>query len=183
MGKLFFCLEIASGIVVLLFFPIYLGTDAHYDVNRRKLAFAVNAYRIFPLVGGYIATYSGGLALHISNKKAIVIPYAKVDSQRKKFSFLQTFRVKSFILTTESGAEYLYFAALAHAALRTLFFIKGGEKEGVENNLWLTDGDVLRVSLHCVLSFNLYILLKNFILFCKEKLKRLWQKKRKKSTV
>ncbi len=183
MGKLFFYLGIALGGALLLFFPISLETDAHYDVNRRKLAFSVNAYKRIPLIGGYIATYVGGLALHISKKKAILIPYAKVDSERKKFSFVKTFTVKSFILTTESGAEYLFLAAMAHSVLRTIFFIKGGEKEGVENNLWLTDGDVLRISLRCELSFTLYILLKHFIVFCKEKIKTIWQKKRKKSTV
>ncbi len=167
----------------MLFFPIYLETDVHYDMNRRKFAFAVYAYKCIPIIGGYVATYSGGFAVHVSKKKAILIPYNRVNSERKKFSFIKTFRVKSFILTTEVGAEYLVLTAIVHSLLRMLFFITGGEKEGVENNLWLTDGDILRISLNSLVYFNLFILLKNFITFCKEKIRILCQKKRKKLTV
>ncbi len=183
MGKFFFVsLWVLVGLAVALFFPIYLETDAHYDMNRRKLAFAVYAYKILPIFGGYLATYTGGLAVHISKKKAILIPYSKVNNERKKFSFFKTFRLKSFILTTESGAEYLFLTAIAQIALRTLFFITGGEKKGVKNNLWLTDGDVLRISLNSVFYFNLFILVKSFLKFCKEKIKELCRKKIKKST-
>lgn len=166
MGRLFFFVLI---VFAVLFFPIYLETDAYYDLNRKKLGFAVYAYKALPIVGGYVSTYRGGIALHISEKKAILIPYKQMDSERKKFSFFKSFRLKSFNLTTESGAEYLFITALAHALLRTLFFIKGGKKEGIENNLWLTDGDVLRISLNALFYFNLYIILKTFFKFCKEK--------------
>ncbi len=182
MGRLFFY-TLPLGILVLLFFPIYLETDAHYDVNRRKFAFAVYAYKVVRIIGGYVATYTGGLAVHVSKKKAILIPYSKMNSERKKFSFVKTFRLKSFRLTTESGAEYLPLTAVAHSALRSYFFINGGEKEGIENNLWLTDGDTLRISLNTLVYFNLFILLKNFIKFCKEKIRILWQKRTKKSTL
>ncbi len=177
MGRLLFLLWILVGVAVLLFFPIYLETDAHYDVNRRKFAFAVYAYKKIPIIGGYVATYEGGLAMHVSKKKAVLIPYRQLNSERKKFSFVKTFRLKSFILTTETGAEYLPLTAVAHTVLRTVFFINKGEKERIENNVWLTDGDVLRLSLNCLIYFNLFILLKNFIKFCKEKLIVLWQKK------
>ncbi len=183
MGRLFFYLLPIFLLLALLFFPIYVEADAHYDMNRRKFAFAVYAYKFFPIIGGYVATYSGGLALHVSKKKAILIPYSKVNNERKKFSFVKTFRLKSFRLTTESGAEYLPLTAAAHSMLRTYFFILGGEKEGIENNLWLTDGDVLRISLNCLLYFNLFILLKNLLKFCKEKIRILWQKKTQKSTL
>ncbi len=182
MGRLFFLSCILLGIATILFFPIYLETDAHYDINRRKFAFAVYAYKRIPLVGGYVATYTGGLAVHVSEKKAILVPYSKLNNERKRFSFLKTFRLKSFILTTESGADYLPLTAIAHGVLRTLFFIRGGNKKGVENNLWLTDGDTLRISLNCLVYFNLFILLKNFIKFCKEKMIILCRKKIKKST-
>ncbi len=182
MGRLFFYALALIGILALLFFPVYLETDAHYDMNRRKFAFAVYAYKIIRVIGGYAATYPGGIALHVSKKRAILIPYSQMDSERKKFSFIKTFRLKSFRLTTEAGAEYLPLTAVAHSALRITFFIKGGKKEGIENNLWLTDGDVLRISLNVLIYFNLFILLKNFIKFCKEKMQILWQKRTKKLT-
>ncbi len=176
MGK-FFLFLIPVLLVGLLIFPVFLETNIHYDMNRRKFAFSVYVYKKIPVIGGYVATYTGGLALHVSKTKAILLPYSKMNTQRKKFSILKTFRVKEFQLTTECGAEYLPLIAVSHTVLRTLFFIKGGEKEGIENNLWLTDGDVLRFSLRCSLYFNLFILLKSFIKFCKEKIEIIWKKK------
>ncbi len=166
-----------SALIFLLFFPIVISTDAHLDINHKKLAFSVYFYRLFQIIGGYIAPYQGGVALHISDNKAILLPYGQMNSERKRFSFLKTFRLSSFSLTTETGVEYLFPVALGHVILRTYFFARGGKKEKSENNLWLTDGDVLRISASIGLSFNLYVLLRNFIIFLKEKLKILWQKK------
>ena len=157
-------------VLAILFFPIYLETYAHYDMNRRKFGFALYAYKKIPVLGGYIGTYPGGIALHTGKERAILIPFNKMNSKRKKFSIVKTFRLKKFILTTESGAEYLFITAITHSVLRLLFFIKDGEKEGIENNLWLTDGDVLRISFHSLLYFNIFILLKSFLKFCKEKI-------------
>ena len=135
------------------------------------------------LIGGYATTYKGGVALHISPKKAVLIPYKEMDKERKKFSFFKTLRLISFTLTTETGAEYLFPVALAQVALRIYFFAIGGNKEDIENNLWLTDGDVLRVSSYGVFFFNLFILLVNFLKFLKEKIIILCRKKKKKSII
>lgn len=176
-------LLILLSVAFLLFFPIILESDTHCDVNRKKFGFAVFAFTKIKIVGGYITTYQGGIALHVAKKKAILIPYRQMNSERKKFSFMRTFRLVSFRLTTETGAEYLLPIALAHTALRAYFFASGGEKDKIENNLWLTDGDTLRVSLNFVVFFNLYILLKNFLKFIREKIKILWRRKKKQSAV
>ncbi len=183
MGKPFFYAVITVvGIFALLFFPIYLQTDGHYDMNRRKFAFGLYLYGRLRLFGGYVGVYRGGIALHVSEKKAFLVPYNKMNSERKRFSFMRTFRLVSCVLTTETGAEYLLPMSYAHVFLRTYFFTIGGEKEHIENNIWLTDGDVLRVSASVTLRFNLFLILKNLIKFLKEKIK-LWRKKKEKSTV
>lgn len=182
MGGLFFFAAVLLGVAAILFFPIYVETDAHYDMNRRKLTFGVYAYKFLRVAGGYIATYTGGLAVHLSEKKASLIPYAQLNSERKRFSIMRTFKLKSLKLTTETGVEYLMPIALAHTVIRTYFHIKGGEKESIRNNLWLTDGDILRVSLQFTVYFNLFILLKNLFKALKEKMKVLCQTKMKSST-
>ena len=182
MGRLFLFVAVFAFTLIFLFFPIFLHTNAHYDLNKRKFGFSIYFYKLIKLVGGYIATYQGGFAIHLSQTKAVVVPYAQLNNERKRFSFMRTFRLKSFVLTTETGAEYLLPIAVAHSALRTYFFIRGGKKENVENNLLLTDGDILRVSLQCVLFFNIYILLCALLKFFKEKIKILWRKKMKKLT-
>ena len=106
-----------------------------------------------------------------------------MNSERKRFSFMRTFRLISCVFTTETGAEYLLPISYAHMILRTYFFVIGGNKEGIENNVWLTDGDVLRISASIILRFNLFLILKNVIKFLKEKIKHLWRKKKEKSVV
>ena len=174
MGRFFlYAVAILAGLLFILFTPIVFETDIHFDVNRKKFIFVLYLYGKLKLIGGYAETYQGGIALHISERKAILMPYKEMDAERKRFSFVKTFMPLAFTLTTESGAEYLLPVALAHAILRTYFFVVGGEKERIENNLWLTDGDVLRVSLHSVLFFNVYILLCNLFKFLKGKVSNL----------
>lgn len=170
------------GLASLLFFPIFLEVDVHYDMNRKKLGFVLYAYKVIKLIGGYVTTYPGGIALHVSPKKAILKPYSGMDSERKRFSFTKAFRLVSFSLTTETGAEYLLPVSIAHTVLRAVFFAVGGERKNIENNLWMTDGDELKISMNLVAFFNLFILLCAFLKFLKEKIKSLWQKKTKKST-
>lgn len=184
MDRLFFIVIVTSlSVAVLLFFPIYIKTDMHYDMNGRKFGFYISAYGVIKLLGGYIATYQGGLAVHVSDKKAILIPYSDLNNERKRFSVIRTFRLKTLNLTVETGAEYLIGISFFQSLFRIIFFVLGGKKEKIENNLWLTDGDVLRVSIDFTVRLNVYILLKNLIKYLKARWKELWLKKIKKSTI
>ena len=169
--------------IIQLFLPIFLKTAVHYDMNRRKFCFAIYIFGFLRVFGGYIATYKGGLAIHISDKKAILLPYSQIEKERKRYSFVRTFHLYAVALTTETGAEYILPISIIHALVRTYFFAIGGKKEKIENNLWLMDGDALRVSLNITVWFNMFMLIKELLKFLKEKLKLLWQKKIKKSTV
>ena len=184
MDRLFFIfLAVGISIFVLLFFPIDLKADGHYDMNGRKLAFSIAIYRFFRVLGGYIATYPGGLAMHLSPKKAVLIPYKDLNNERKRFSIMRTFRLRRLQITMETGAEYLLPCAAVQAVFRLIFFMLGGEKEKIENNLWLTDGDSLRITMNVSVRFNLFIILRRLIITIKEQIKDLWQKKIKKLTV
>ena len=154
---------------VQLFLPIPLRVDVYYDMYRRKLSFSIYLFKFLRIFGGYIATYKGGFAIHISNKKAIILPYSKLNSERKRFSFVRTFHVKSLTQTTETGAEYLLPIALTHIGIRAYYLMLGAKKDNLEQNLWLTDGDVLRESISLVVHFSIFMLLKQFFRFCKEK--------------
>ena len=130
-----------------------------------------------------MTSYPGGIAIHNSSKNAILKPYSQLDSDRKRFSFIRSFRLSSFILTTETGAEYLFLVAIVQILLRCIFFVNGGTKEKVENNVWLTDGDELRISLNFIAYFNIFLLIKELVKFLRGKISLLWQKKMKSSIV
>lgn len=183
MGRSFFFAGIVGIVVIfLLFVPMTLKFVAHYDMNRKKFCFVVYLFSFIKIIGGYIATYKGGFAIHISKKKAIVLPYSQVNTERKRFSFVNTFKMHSLDITTETGAEYLLPISAAHVISRIFFYTKGGKREKIENNLWLLDGDVLRISCTLIMKFTMFIIIKNIVLFIKEKIKNIWQKKMKKST-
>ena len=149
MGRSFFILLIIFlSIIILLFTPILFQTNLHIDLTRQKCAFSLYLYKKIRLLGGYVTTYPGGIALHLSQKKARLLRYKDMNNERKKFSIIKTFHLDEVTLTTETGADYLIAASLIQAGLRIYFFAKGGEKEKIENNLWLTDGDVLRISIN-----------------------------------
>ncbi len=184
MGRLFLrLLLIIIGVIATFFFPFYIQMDAHYDVNRKKLGFSASLFGFIKLVGGYIGTYKGGISLHLTKKRAVLVAYNKINSERKRFSFMKTFRLVSLKQTVETGAEYLFLSTIVQTTIKAIFVARRGKKEAFYSNLWLNDGDLLRISVNAVLYFNLFILIKNFIKFIKEKLAILWQKKTKKSTV
>ena len=161
MDRFFFIsLLISLSILALLFFPIYVKMDGHYDMNGRKLAFSIALYRFIRILGGYIATYKGGLAMHISPQKAILLPYKDLERERKHFSIMRSFRLKEINITTETGPEYLLWSAAMQTAFRGAFLLLGGNKEKMENNLWLTDGDILRLTMNFTIRLNVFILLR-----------------------
>ena len=182
MGRLFlYAVIIVVCIALFLFFPFVFETDIHYDVNGKKLGFAVYFYGILKIIGGYISTYSGGIAFHISQKKVLLEKYSDIERERKRFSFVKSFKLIGLNITTETGAEYLLPLGIMHSLSRIYFFIIGGKKENIENNLWLTDGDILRISSKVTVYFNLYILLVELLKFIKEKSTTIWKRKKKKS--
>ena len=183
MDRVLFLVIIILSIFILLFFPIYLDTNLHYDMNRRKLGFGIYGYNFLKIIGGYIATYPGGLALHVSDKKAILVPYRQLKEEQKRFSFIRTFHLKKLSITTETSAEYLMPIFFAQTIARVYFLALYQDINKIKTNFWLKNGDVLLISIHCTFAFNLFMLLKNLLLFIKEKIKLLWLKNIKKSTI
>ncbi len=120
--------------------------------------------------------------MHVSPKKAFLFPFNRMNDDRKKFAFVKTFRLIRLRVTTETGGEYLLPAMFASAIIRGYLQIKAQYLHNVKTNVWLTDGDTLRVSGNWLLFFNLFILIKNFFIFVKEKMIILWRKKTEKST-
>ena len=170
MGRLFFILGIIVLVLLLLLFvPIDLETDAYYDINGRKLAFSVNAYRLIPLVGGYVATYPGGIAFHLTKKKAVVLPYSQVKDEQKRFSFMRTFWLKNARFHIETGAEYLFPVLLLQRCLQIYTLTKKGKKTELENELWLSNGDTLKLSANFLIRFTIYKLLRSILKNVKEK--------------
>ncbi len=181
MGRFAFFLWSIPISLCLLFIPVVLETNVYYDVLRRKFAFSVYGYKLIKLTGGYIATYEGGIAVHTSKNKATIIPYKQLNNERKRFSFMKTFRLKSFAVTTETGASYLMPVLFTQATASAVVFLKTKKKAEIRSRIVLENGEALKISLQCILFCNLFMLLQSILAFIKEKLKKSCRKKLKKS--
>ena len=182
MSKTLFLFLTVWVVIVLLFFPILISGSFHYDMNRKKYAFAIRVYAV-KIIGGYITVYPGGIAVHHSQKKALVFPYSTMNDDKKRFSFMKIFRLLRFHLTTETGAEYVLPVWLFSSFIKAYLIKKARYLQQIKTNIWLTNGDTLRVSGQWLVFFNLFIVLKSLFLFLKEKMRILWQKKTEKSTI
>lgn len=174
---------------VLLLFPVFLSLDAYTDLTKNKLFFSVYAFRFFKVIGGYICLEKEGLAVHISRKKAIFVPYAQMQNERKKFEITAGFQIITFKASLEIGDEDFPTAAFfITAVLRilsgTVFpaLQKGRKFMRLENGVLLRHGgNAAMLTLHLVTAFNLLtvgIALTKILL---EAIINLWQKKRKKN--
>lgn len=179
---LFYAFILSVILLSIVFFPFLIEGSFHYDMNRKKYAFAVKIFRI-KLIGGYFTVYPGGFAMHVSDKKVFLFPFQRMNDDRKRFAFIKTFRLIRFHLTTETGAEYLLQSMAIQAFIRLYLQQKAQYALRIKTGVWLTEGDVLRISGNWLIFFNLFILIKNFIIFLKEKLTIIWRKKTEKSKI
>ncbi len=183
MNRLFFYTLFWVGLaLVILFTPIFLTTDALFNIKQKKIGFSVRLYGVVKLIGGYISTYTHGLAVHVSKNKAILIPFKDLDNERKRFSFMRTFKMVSFYLNIETGVEYCIFFTPLHYIANLLLYIKYQDPKRYAMQTWITNGETLIISMQNTVFFNGYIVLKNFLKFIIHKVEYLWQNKTKKST-
>ncbi len=179
MGEFFFYVFLTvCGIILLLIFPFAFTLDLYADVKGKKFSFALHFYDFFKVIGGYITTYEKGLALHVTKKKAILLPYAEMESQRKKFQFTECFKITQAYVFIQSGAEYLLQTLFLHRIL-DIFFKINSKKRELKSGLIATNGEELKICTSTHFYFNIYMLLQEFIKFLKEKIAIYARKKRK----
>ena len=183
MGRLFFIGGVGIIVLVLLFFPIYLTLNLHYDMNRKKFCFLFNLYKTIKIIGGYITPYPKGVALHVSPKKAILLQYKEFERETKKISFFKSIRLYRLAVMTETGANYLLGSYFLNLIIKIIVAIKKDSIKDINTNIWLENGDIFRVSIRAEWYFNGYTVLKELIKVLKEKMDSLWKKKATKSIV
>ena len=182
MGGLFLFTKLFSILMIVLFFPILISSSIHLDFNRKKYAFCLKLYEKIRIFGGYATLYSEGIALHVSNKKAILLPYKDLDANRKKFSFIKTFELISINTIIESPAERLFSITSFRSVFNILkYFIP--KLKNCSVSIWISEKENLKINSQCTLFFNNFILLVDLLQFLWRKIKQLWQEKLKKSTI
>ena len=114
----FFLFSTISTIVQLLF-PMFLNVTLYADVREKKMYFSLYILRVFKVYGGYATLYNGGIAFHLTDKKAVLLPFREMTDERNKFELklFRGFYLYAFSGIAEIGAQSQPAAAIMAAAL------------------------------------------------------------------
>ena len=157
---------IIACLVGALLFPVFVNIYLYGDKADGKLGFAFYLFGTFRILSGYAALYTGGIALHLTDKKAILLPYKEILSARKKFEITKGFSVCRYRQVIElGGAQNTAGALAAGLVLRKatdLAFLIVRHRSDV-----VLEGDILvdinregmRAAVSAVVAFNLLIVL------------------------
>lgn len=177
-------------------FPIFVYVDGYTDAKENKFWFSVSLYRFFRVFGGYIQVKKEGLIIHLTKKKAVLVPYAQMADTRQKFEITKGFQLWRYHQIVETGganspAGILIAASLQAVSSAVFSVLKTAHPFlSLRHNTLLTEKTELKISLQLATVFNGLVLtiaivkklLEAILNWIKEKKSTaLWKKRRSSS--
>lgn len=190
MGE-FFVYSFFFGAVAFLF-PVYVYLDAYTDVKENKCWFSLSLYKYLKVFGGYAQLKATGIALHLTKKTAIFLPYAEMAGMRQKFEITKGFQLTKYRQVIEYGGKNSAAGILAGAFLHSVFSEVFAVLQtyhpflSLNNTTLLTEKGSVKVSVQTAVVFNGAILtvafakktLEAFLKWMREKkLTAFWKKR------
>lgn len=157
MGESFVYLSFIGALFFL--FPICVGVDFFLSPIDNRSYFAVDLYKV-KVFGGYAQLDKEGIAVHLTKKKAVFIPFDKMTDTRKKFEITQGFQLYSFRQVVELGGLSSPYCVLAAAALQSvsasIFSVLQTQFPflNLKNNVLLREGTRLKITFRASVFFN-----------------------------
>lgn len=167
---------------LLLFIPIYFYTDVYYDIRDKKLGFCLTLYDKIKLVGGYATAIAGGVAFHISQKKALLFTYRDMDEERKKYSPQKGFHLKMVALAIETGAEYFLPTLFLQKTAKACVAFFAENKRILRSEIALLNDDCFRVFGKIKVRITIFSQLCILIKYLTGRIMAIWQRKTKNLT-
>lgn len=182
MGE-FFVYSFFFGVVGFLF-PVFVYADAYLDVKENKCWFSLSLYKYLKVLGGYAQIKPEGIAVHVTKKTAVLIPYGQITGMRKKFEITKGFQLTKFHQIVQYGgknsAAGLLFGAFLQSVSGQVFSVMQTYHPflSLKNTTLLTENGSLKVSLQTAVVFNGLVLT---IAFAKKTLEALlnWIRKKR----
>lgn len=104
---------------LLFFLPVFVTAEAFVNVGENKAWFAVSPYKI-KLFGGYAQLGKEGIAVHLTEKKAVFIYYRQMAETKKKFEITQGFQLWEYRQVIETGGAETPLAAIYSAGIQSV---------------------------------------------------------------
>ena len=146
------------------FLPVFLWLDTYVDLSKNRAWFSLSLYRHFKLFGGYGQLDREGIAIHLTRKKAVFIPYDKMADTRKKYEITKGFQLWRFRQTLETGGA----ESIAGIFVAALLQAVGGGSFGylrtkhpflqLKNNTLLGEKPCLKLTLETATVLNGFVL-------------------------
>lgn len=169
--------------IAVLLFPIFLSIDLFFDIEKKKCFFAVYLLRFIKLHGGYITACRHGLAVHLSKKRAVIVPFGALFDTDKKFELTKGFLLYGYSHLIEIGSkEGVAAPLLAAAAVRiatcivSVFAVQKLHCRSFKGDVACVCGQTcFKVSMRLIFLFDLALLI---LAGCKLFLRNLTEKKK-----
>ncbi len=146
--------------VLLFLFPVFVSLDGYADVTENKFFFSVGLYRLFKVFGGYLRFSREGIIIHLTKKKAVILPYDKMTDTRKKFEITKGFQLYRMHQIIETGNVNYPAVVLLGALLQSV----GGQVFSVlqtkhpflslKNSTLISEESALKITFQAVTVFN-----------------------------
>ncbi len=107
--------------LLLLFVPVFVYVDFYADARGNKLWFSVSLYRFLRVFGGYGELRKDGIAVHLTKKFALFLPYDDIIKKRRKFKITKGFQLWRLHQIIEIGGVGKIYAVLVAAAIEGAF--------------------------------------------------------------
>ncbi len=183
----FFVYSFFIGTLITLL-PVFVRIDGYSDLLKNKFFFSVSLYGIIPVVGGYSQLTGEGVVTHISRKKAVIVPYAKMKDTQKRFEITKGFQLYSFRQVVETGNVHapssVLLATLLRGASGQIFSVIKTKHPFVtlKNTTILAEERVFKLSFRVVTVFNGMVLSSAITKKILEELISWWKRKKLKTS-
>lgn len=166
-----------SIIIIFFIFPIFLTTYVYFDTSKMHTYFCLKIFSKIKILSGYIQFIKDGIAIHLTEKKAIIIPYLIKFDLQKTYKLAKEYNVTSFCSIIEYGNFDLIKntkVAIVHNSINNLICpIIHDRKQylKIKNDLVLYNTNTKpKITIKFVLLFNLVSIISTLIKIILEKI-------------
>lgn len=163
--------------IIVLIFPVFLTTYFYIDGNKKQLYFCLKIFSKIKILSGYIQFIKDGIAIHLTKKKAIIIPYLIKFDLQKTYKLAKEYNVIQFFSIIEHGNVDLiekYKISMLYSSINNLICpIIQYRKQylKIKNDLILYElNSKIKVTIKLVLVFNLISIISTIIKIILEKI-------------
>lgn len=162
---------------IILIFPVFLCINVKYKKEYKKLFYHVDIFSI-KVLNGYIEIVKEGIAIHLTKRKAIIIPFKNMLEMRNKIRPLKDYHIIKLKLNVkfavyESMILPISLTFLFNFALQflqsILFYGKPYVKLFTDFSIYEKE-DLLNINAKATIVFNLLMVIISFIKIGAEKI-------------